>query len=189
MRRHLPCDFEPANPRPGLGVGVHPYREADDQARHLDQVRGYLISLGFSPEEIVILSLRGVDQSPLWTHLRIGRHAIRRFTGKYQPDGGQIETDGDITLDSLYRVKRQDAPAAILADVEDRKTPERFDRLLYCGMGPATVRLDVLVRAGSGIGKRLGLAYWHKTLVAERSMGLDNNRRSEIHGLPPQARR
>jgi superfamily I DNA and RNA helicase len=100
--------------------------------------------------------LRGVDLSPLWTHVHIGRHAIRRFTGKYQPDGAQIWTDGAITLDSLYRFKGQDAPAIILTDVEDRKTPERLDRLLYCGMGRATVRLDVLVKGNTGIGKRLG---------------------------------
>lgn len=156
MRRYLPFVFDPANPLPGLGVGVHPYREAEDQARHLDPVIGNLISLGFSPEEIVILSLRGVDKSPLWTHQRIGRHTIRRFTGTYQPDGVQIWTDGDITLDSLYRFKGQDAPAVILTDVEDQENPERLDRLLYCGMGRATVRLDVLVKGDSGIGRRLG---------------------------------
>ncbi|SDX21426.1 NERD domain-containing protein [Thiocapsa roseopersicina] len=158
MRSHLPFDFEPANPLPGLGVGVHPYRDADDQAKHLDTVVADLLALGFAPDEIVILSLRGVDQSPLWKHNCIGRHTIRRFTGTYQPDGVQTWTDGDITLDSLYRFKGQDAPAIILTDVEDQKDTERRDRLLYCGMGRATVRVDVLVKGGSGIGKRLGVA-------------------------------
>ncbi|CRI63099.1 hypothetical protein THIOKS11140044 [Thiocapsa sp. KS1] len=51
-----------------------------------------------------------MEQSPLWTHNRIGRHAVRRFTGTYRPDGVQIWTDGDITLDRLYRFKGQDAP-------------------------------------------------------------------------------
>jgi hypothetical protein len=157
MRSHLPFDFEPANTLPGLGVGVHPYRDADDQAKHLDAAVADLIALGFAPDEIVILSLRGIDQSPLWKHDRIGRHTIRRFTGSYQPDGVQLWTDGDITLDSLYRFKGQDAPAIILTDVEDQKDPERLDRLLYCGMGRATVRVDVLVKGESGIGKRLGV--------------------------------
>lgn len=45
----------------------------------------------------------------------------------------------------------------ILVDVDDRKSAEQLDRLLFCGMGRATVRLDLLVRAGSQVGRRLGL--------------------------------
>ena len=45
----------------------------------------------------------------------------------------------------------------ILVDVDDQKSAERLDRLLFCGMGRATVRLDLLVKAGSQVGRRLGL--------------------------------
>ncbi len=154
MRRHLPFDFEPANPLPGLGVGVHTYRDPKDQAERLAEVIGHLMTLGFAPDEIAIISLRGLDQSPLWQRERIGRHAIRRFTGAYQPDGTQIWSAGDITLDSLYRFKGQESPAIILADIEDQKSTARLDRLLYCGMSRATVRLDVLVGEGSHIQRR-----------------------------------
>jgi len=154
MRQHLSFDFEPANPLPGLGVGVHPYQQPEDQAKRLEAVVAHQLALGFAPDEIVILSLRGMNQTALWQQERIGRYGIRRFTGAYRPDGAQIWSAGDITLDSLYRFKGQEAPAVILADIEDQKSAERLERLLYCGMSRATVRLDVLVREGSGIGER-----------------------------------
>lgn len=179
MRRHLPLDFESANLLPGLGVSVHPYREADDQAKHLVEVVGKMISLGFSPEEIVILSLRGVDQSPLWTHERIGRRAICRFTGVYQPDSVQIWTDSDITLDSLYLFKGQDAPAVIVTGFEDRKTPKR-----RAGDGA----VGCVGERGSGIGKRLGSAEWYETAVSEHGVALDHSPSIGTDGLTPTTR-
>jgi superfamily I DNA and RNA helicase len=64
---------------------------------------------------------------------------------------------GDITFESLYRFKGQEAPAVILVDVDDQTSAERLGRLLFCGMGRATVRLDMLVKAGSQVGRQLGL--------------------------------
>ncbi|MCC7280259.1 MAG: NERD domain-containing protein [Chromatiaceae bacterium] len=157
MHEHLPFDFEPANPLPGLGVGVHGFHRPADQVQRLAEVVGQQLALGFAPEEIVILSLRGLNQSPLWQEDHIGRHAVRRFTGRYQPDGAQIWSSGDLTFESLYRFKGQESPAVILVDVDDQKSAERLDRLLFCGMGRATVRLDLLVWAGSQVGGRLGL--------------------------------
>jgi hypothetical protein len=144
MRQHLPFDFEPANPLPGLGVGVHNYQAPEDQVKSLEAVLSHLLSLGFASEEIVILSLQGVGKSPLWRSERIGRQVIRRFTGNYRPDGSQVWSEGEITLDSLYRFKGQEAPAVILTDIEDRKSQERLQRLLFTGMSRATVRLDLV---------------------------------------------
>ncbi len=45
----------------------------------------------------------------------------------------------------------------ILVDVDDQTNAERLGRLLFCGMGRATVRLDMLVKAGSQVGRQLGL--------------------------------
>ena len=98
MHEHLPFDFEPANPLPGLGVGVHGFHRPADQVQRLAEVVGQQLALGFAPEEIVILSLRGLNQSPLWQEDHIGRHAVRRFTGRYQPDGAQIWSSGDLTF-------------------------------------------------------------------------------------------
>ena len=73
MHDHLPFDFEPANPLPGLGVGVHGLHRPEDQVQRLAE------------------------------------------------------------------------------------SAERLGRLLFCGMGRATVRLDLLVKAGSQVGRQLGL--------------------------------
>jgi hypothetical protein len=117
----------------------------DGQIATIEAVVTHLLSLGFAPEEIVILSLRGLDRSPLWQRERIGPYGIRRFTGAYRPDGSQIWSEGEIALDSLYRFKGQEAPAVILTDIEEPKNPARFQRLLFCGMSRATVRLDLIL--------------------------------------------
>ena len=144
MRQHLPFDFEPANPLPGLGVGIHHYRGLEEQIGTIESVISDLLALGFAREEIVILSLQGIDKSPLWACQRIGKHALSRFTGDYRPDGSQVWSEGDIILDSLYRFKGQEAPAVILTDIEGKESTQRLQRLLFCGMSRATVRLDLV---------------------------------------------
>lgn len=144
MRQHLPFDFEPTNPLPGLGVGVHKHQTADDQLKSIEAALDNLLSLGFDPEEIAIVSLHGVDKSPLWQCERIGKHRLSRFTGAYRPDGAQIWSAGEIRLESLYRFKGQEAPAVILADIEPLPDHKRLQRLLFCGMSRATVRLELI---------------------------------------------
>lgn len=73
---------------------------------------------------------------------------LRRFLGEYDAEGNQVLTEGRLNFDSVYRFKGQEAPAVILVDVDPR--PERalqYDRLIYCGMMRATVRLDLVVRS------------------------------------------
>jgi superfamily I DNA and RNA helicase len=64
-------------------------------------------------------------------------------------------TPGQLTFDSIYRFKGQEAPAIILVDVDPSN--DRMDqayRVLYCGMTRATVRLDMVVRAGNAANRR-----------------------------------
>ena len=150
IRTVLPSfDFEPGNDLPGLGVGVKGYDDANDQLRLAAASVTQLRRQGFRPEEIVIVTLRGHNDSPFSDRDRLGGFAVRRFTRKYDPDGNQLMTEGEICFDSIGRFKGQEAPAVILCDVDP--DPERLESLarLYCGMTRATVRLELLAnRAG-----------------------------------------
>ena len=80
---------------------------------------------------------------------------LRRYTGAYDADGNQVLTPGQLTFESVYHFKGQEAPAVFLVDVDpaaDRL--EREERLLYCGMTRATVRLDLVVRADNPANRR-----------------------------------
>ena len=147
IRNTLPFHFEPGNSLPGMGVEVHKYKSSSEQPEIVARIIQSLVSIGFSHDEIVIISCRGVHNSVFSSLDQVGGIKLRRFTGNYDANGNQILTRGQLTFDSIYRFKGQEAPAVILVDVDpqqDRIVRER--RLLYCGMTRATIRLEMLVQ-------------------------------------------
>ncbi len=69
--------------------------------------------------------------------------------------GQPVQSEGKLTFDSIYGLKGQEAPTVILVDVDPASDRiERKERLLYCGMTRAAVRLDLVVRAGSPENRR-----------------------------------
>ncbi len=80
---------------------------------------------------------------------------LRRYTGDYDAEGNQVLTQGQLTFESIYRFKGQEAPAVILVDTDPHTYRlDRDERLLYCGMTRATVRLDLLVRSNNPENRR-----------------------------------
>ena len=121
----------------------------------MDKSQDYLVGLinelrklGFSNEQIVIISCRGMASSAFADCPSIGGLSVRRFTGEYTPEGDQVYSDGKLYFDTIYRFKGQQAPAVILVDVDDTLGATDFaKRVLYCGMTRASVRLEMLVKS------------------------------------------
>jgi superfamily I DNA and RNA helicase len=156
IKRVLPFDFIPANPLPGLGVGVTTYKEPDDQSRRVAAIVTELLRLGFSHGEIVILSMRGLARASLTQEKRVGSFTLSRPTGGYDLLGNQLFEKGQLRFDTVYRFKGQQAPAIILTDIDPGE--DRFDhtqRLLFSAMTRATVRLELLVREQNQLAKLL----------------------------------
>ena len=150
--------FRSENDVPGLGVGVTGYDEPSEQPRLIRRVVGKLRSDGrFRPEDITVVTLRGMDGSSLSECDRIGDLALRRFTG-YDRHGNQKMTDGDIHFESIRRFKGREAPAVVLCDVDPALLGRDWKNLLYCGMTRATVRLEVLVNRADPLHDRLRIA-------------------------------
>ena len=150
--------FRSENEAPGLGVGVTGYDEPSEQPRLVKQVVDKLRSDGrFRPEDITVVTLRGVDSSSLSECDRLGQFALRRFTG-YDRHGNQRMTDGDIHFESIRRFKGREAPAVVLCDVDPALLGQDWRNLLYCGMTRATVRLEVLVNRADPLHDRLRIA-------------------------------
>lgn len=148
IRNTLPLEFDLGNDLPGLGVGVHGYDDAAAQPRIVARVLQDLLRRGFAHEDIVVLSCRGAGNSVFSDLETVGGVRLRWFLGAYDAEGNQVLTQGKLTFDSIYRFKGQQAPAVILVDIDPKdESRERYDRLLYCGMTRATVRLDLVVRA------------------------------------------
>ena len=58
-------------------------------------------------------------------------------------------------FESIYRFKGQEAPAVIMVDVDPNvKHLIQAERLLYCGMTRATLRLDMVVNSENSYNDR-----------------------------------
>jgi superfamily I DNA/RNA helicase len=153
--RTLPFTFECANDLPGLGVGVTPYAAAAEQPGLVNGIVTRLLEQGFNHDDIVIITLRGSEESVFSARRKVGASALRQFTREYDLFGNQSLTRGKLLFESVRRFKGQQAPAVILVDIDP--APDRVDfaqKLLYCGMTRATVRLELLVAAGNPFSAR-----------------------------------
>ncbi len=104
------------------------------------------MDMGFSSEDITIVSCKGVKNTAFSGFDKIGKFALKKYTGDYDMHGNQQYTSGEISFDSIYRFKGNQSAAVILVDVDslEPKT-DRETALLFCGMTRATVRLDIVV--------------------------------------------
>ena len=103
--------------------------------------------VGFKPEDISIVSCRGVQSTALADVVQIGKHKVRKFTGNYDANNEQIYTEGDLNFDTIFRFKGQQAPAVILVDLDESlKRDDWATGVLYCAMTRATVRLELVVQ-------------------------------------------
>lgn len=154
--RAFPFDFEQANGLPGPDVGVEVYEDTPHQVKLVSRTVSRLLADRFRSEDIVILSMKGIRHTCLADCSRVGNHTLRHFSGEYDLLGNQVFTPGQILLESIYRYKGQQAPAIIAIDIESGGDDEdHFQRLLYTMFSRATVRLDVLVRSGDPLERRL----------------------------------
>ncbi|MDE0242952.1 MAG: NERD domain-containing protein [bacterium] len=154
--RALPFDFEKANGLPGLEVGVEVYEDTSHQVKLVSRTVSRLLADRFRPEDVVILSMKGIRHTCLADRSRVGNHTLKNFSGEYDLLGNQVFTPGQILLESIYRYKGQQAPAIIAIDIESDGDDEgHLQRLLYTMFSRATVRLDVLVRSGDPLETRL----------------------------------
>ena len=105
-----------------------------------------LMKVGFKPEDVEIISCRGMTSSAHAEIERIGKHNVRRFTGKYDRNNNQIYTDGTLVFDTIFRFKGQQAPVVMLVDLDDTiKKDDWATGVLYCAMTRATVRLELVI--------------------------------------------
>jgi len=98
------------------------------------------------PEDIAIISRRGMQSTALADVVQIGKHKVRKFAGNYDANNEQIYTNGDPNFDTIFRFKGQQAPVVILVDLDEAvKRDDWAVRVLYCAMTRATVRLELIV--------------------------------------------
>jgi hypothetical protein len=111
----------------------------------LNECLGKLWQSGYTPEQVAVISYRGMQQSEALRQDRLGGEATRRFTGKYDSAGNAKWSEGTLLTESLYRFKGQSAPAVVLCEVDFETLTERDKRKLFVGLTRAQMRVDVVL--------------------------------------------
>lgn len=159
IQRALPFKFDNANVSGGLGVEIHRYDSPDQQGTIVNKIVMGLLKQGFRYEEIAVLSFRGTGNSAFSAASAVGSHSIRRFSGEYDMFGNQVFTEGKLLVETIGRFKGQQSPAVVLTDVDPLADDiDRAQRLLFCGMTRATVRLDIVCRENNSMCDALSAA-------------------------------
>ena len=100
---------------------------------------------GYTPDQVAVISYRGIQQSEALRQDRLGGQATRRFTGQYDSAGNAQWSEGPLLAESLYRFKGQSAPAVVLCEVDFETLTERDKRKLFVGLTRAQMRVDVVL--------------------------------------------
>jgi hypothetical protein len=100
---------------------------------------------GYTPDQVAVISYRGMQQSEALRQNRLGGQATRRFTGQYDSAGNAQWSEGLLLAESLSRFKGQSAPAVVLCEVDFETLTERDKRKLFVGLTRAQMRMDVVL--------------------------------------------
>ena len=100
---------------------------------------------GYTPDQVAVISYRGMQQSQALRQDRLGGQATRRFTGQYDSAGNAQWSEGLLLAESLYRFKGQSAPAVVLCEVDFESLTERDKRKIFVGLTRAQLRVDVVL--------------------------------------------
>ncbi len=104
---------------------------------------------GLPLADIAVLSARGHGRSLLLKASRLGELSIRRFTGRYTPDGEPTWSEGDLLIESIYRFKGQSALGIVLTELDFETLGDSARRLLFVGMTRAHVALEMVMSQAS----------------------------------------
>jgi superfamily I DNA and RNA helicase len=122
----------------GAVVGEEPrvYTYEDSLVDAIGTAVADLLAEGFTPDQIVVLTVRGASSSPLFAldinTLIAGQH-IKRFTG-FGGDGKPHYADGSILIETVYRFKGQAADAVVLIGDLDSLEDEKQRNRMFVGM-------------------------------------------------------
>ncbi len=142
----------------GQEPGFHIYGPGHgDHASVLQRCLQSLWQDGLSPEQVVVLSYKGVQNAQVLRQSQLGGHATRRYTGQYTAAGNPCWTDGPLLAESLYRFKGQSMPAVVLCEVDFETLTPKDRRKLFVGLTRGQLRVEVVlsVRAAGALKEEL----------------------------------
>lgn len=133
------------SPYQGEFPEFHRYASNAELLVQTEQAVERLLVQGYALSDIVILTGHGRSKSTLLNTDHIGRFTTRRFTGSYTRNGDTVWSDGELTVESVYRFKGQSAPAIVFSEVDFTELTAHERRKLFVGMTRAQLNLQIIL--------------------------------------------
>ena len=135
----------PGSPLDGSEVEILTYA---DEADLVDKTKTAVtrgLGAGFKKDMMAVVTYRGREHSGFTARGKLGPHALKAFTGRYDLLGSPIYSEGELFIDSVHRFKGQSAPCIIFTEIDFEQLDEAALRKLFVGMTRATMKLVMVV--------------------------------------------
>jgi hypothetical protein len=137
----LPLDIEAACPLEGLPLEFFEYDNEESLLSQTAKAITACLRQGFTRDKIAVLSMRGHEKSKILAQASLGPHSLRHFTGRYDDNGSQVFTEGNVHAESVYRFKGQAAQAVVVTELAFSEFNEADFRKLFVAMTRAKLLL------------------------------------------------
>ncbi|MEJ8848079.1 ATP-binding domain-containing protein [Variovorax rhizosphaerae] len=133
-------------PDEGDMPGLHVHEPSDlGGLKAVEKIIADVLRDGFATDDIALVSFCGRQRSALLQQDRLGSRPLRRFTGRYEPSGVPVWTDGELLAESVYRFKGQSAPVIVVCEMDFEALDEQRARMLFVAMTRAQSRLHLVM--------------------------------------------
>ena len=114
----------------------------------LEQAVQDFLDEGFKPEQMAVLTLRGVANSPLFTlspNSQVAGLRFKRATGQFTKEGSAIYSEGELLLETVHRFKGQAADAVVLVGEVEGLGDDLQRNRVFVGLTRARLAVSLVV--------------------------------------------
>ena len=150
--------IEACSAHEGQTPGFHTHDEkAGSHDKVLEQCLRNLWTEGFTPNQVTVVSFKGVKNSHVITMSQLSGHRTRRTTGQFDAAGNALWHEGELLVESVYRFKGQSAPVVVLCEVDFEELTPVSARKLFVGITRGQLRVEVVLseKAANHLKERL----------------------------------
>jgi superfamily I DNA and RNA helicase len=137
--------LETGNAYTGLQPGHFIYQEGGEIYATEEAIQD-LISQGFEPEAIAVLSFRGADRSRVLKNEVdvLNGFQVKKQLGRYE--NGDIKwSSGKLLVDTLFRFKGQCADAVVLTEIDFSEWDQTTKNKLFVGLTRARLTINLVM--------------------------------------------
>lgn len=138
--------IEARGPVAGEAPNVEPYPEGNARAlkKATETAIGRCTAAGYRPDQIAVLSWKGLRSSALHDMPELAGRRIKTFTGNYDQAGNPLYTEEELELETVFRFKGRSVEAVVFTEIDFESLDGASSRRLYVGLTRAWSHLELV---------------------------------------------